>query len=205
MVTQNSSNYSPTNHAVQVGGASGTLTSVTVGASNSICQGVSASDPTFTTTPRLVGLGIGAASTGSGLTFDGSSTLANFVDKTSFTPGIAFGGGTTGITYTNQSGFYTRIGNCVFFSLNIVLSNKGSSTGTMTFTGLPITSATATVVAACDTSTVTFTGNNLVASIASGGTVGNIGIVTTALGVTNLADTAFANTSAVRIAGFYYV
>lgn len=57
----------------------------------------------------------------------------------SWTPGFAFGGGTTGITYTDQIGEYTQIGNVVYFSLLIKLSSKGSSTGVVTVTGAPVT------------------------------------------------------------------
>jgi len=57
-----------------------------------------------------------------------------------WTPGISFGGGITGITYTTQSGTYTRIGNTVVVGFQVQLSNKGSSTGVARITGLPITS-----------------------------------------------------------------
>ncbi len=57
--------------------------------------------------------------------------------KGTFTPGIAFGGGTTGITYAVQSGNYTKIGNVVNFTMQVVTSSIGSSTGNMTITGLP--------------------------------------------------------------------
>ena len=72
------------------------------------------------------------------ISFDtGTNTLEDFVDTTSWTPVLEFGGGTTGITYTVQQGKYTRIGSLVFLSLFITLSNKGSSTGQATITGLP--------------------------------------------------------------------
>lgn len=204
MATNNEDNYSPTNHAVQVGGASGTLTSLTVGANFSALQGSTGADPAFTTTPRLVGLGIGADSTGTGLTFDGSSTLANYAIGT-FTPGVAFGGGTTGITYSTQVGFYTRIGNAVFFSLNVVLTSKGSSTGTLTVTGLPFTAATQSTRCTAQVQNVTFAGNYLSASVTNAST--NIGItrVTTGTGTSALTDTAFANNSTLLISGFFYV
>lgn len=204
MVTNNSSDYSPTQHSVQVGGINGTLTSLAVAASNSVCQGISASDPTFTTTPQLVGLGIGAASTGSGLTFDGSSTMSSYVQGT-FQLGLAFGGATTGITYSAQNGFYTRIGNCVFIYGQFGLTSKGSATGAMTFTGLPITAATASVEVSIEPQNVTYTGNYLTGTVTSGGTTGTIQIVTTATTTTQLTDTNFSNTSTIRVSGFYFV
>ena len=61
---------------------------------------------------------------------------------TTFTPAITFGGGNTGITYTTQVGFYEQIGGHVFAQGYIALSNKGSSTGVVRVTGLPVTSNT---------------------------------------------------------------
>lgn len=76
-----------------------------------------------------------------GLTFDdGTNILSTYVAATSWTPTLTFGGGTTGITYTNQSGSYTRIGNIAFVSMVIQLSNKGTDTGNAIITGFPLTS-----------------------------------------------------------------
>src|SRR5579872_4902954 len=61
----------------------------------------------------------------------------------SFTPGIAFGGSNTGITYTTQTGFYYQIGSIVFVQINIVLSSKGAQTGSATLTGLPVSTGSA--------------------------------------------------------------
>lgn len=56
-----------------------------------------------------------------------------------FTPSINFGGVTTGITYSTQSGTYTRIGNQVFIDIAITLSSKGSAgSGNLALSGLPI-------------------------------------------------------------------
>jgi hypothetical protein len=57
-----------------------------------------------------------------------------------WTPGLEFGGGTTGLTYAAQEGHYTRIGNQVTIHGFITLSAKGSSTGNARITGLPYTS-----------------------------------------------------------------
>jgi hypothetical protein len=58
--------------------------------------------------------------------------------STSWTPGVAFGGGTTGITYSLQSGSYIQLGNLVVAGFVITVSNKGSSSGAATITGLPV-------------------------------------------------------------------
>ena len=57
-----------------------------------------------------------------------------------WTPSIAFGGASTGITYTTQTGRFEKSGKTVTAYATITLSNKGSSTGTATMS-LPITAA----------------------------------------------------------------
>jgi len=75
-----------------------------------------------------------------------SATAANLLDdyeEGTFTPIIKFGGGTTGISAT-QVGAYTKIGNLVTLQIFIEFSNKGSSTGAATISGIPFTIATLT-------------------------------------------------------------
>ena len=93
------------------------------------------------------GIGVGAAtpSSGAGITFNATqsaSSDANTLDdyeEGTWTPAFAFGGGTTGMTYSVQSGKYTKVGNSVTCTGRIVFTNKGSSTGGATITGLPFT------------------------------------------------------------------
>ena len=68
-----------------------------------------------------------------------TSELLNWYETGTWTGGISFGGGSTGITYANNAGYYTRVGNLVTVSCYLVLSNKGSSTGAARITGLPFT------------------------------------------------------------------
>jgi len=95
-------------------------------------------------------LGIGGTTpttSGYGITFPASqsaSSDANTLDdyeEGTWTPVIAFGGGSTGVTYGSQQGNYTKVGNRIFISGRIGLTSKGSSTGAVTITGLPFTSA----------------------------------------------------------------
>jgi hypothetical protein len=75
------------------------------------------------------------------LTTDGSgipSFTYNLLDG-SWTPTLEFGGASTGITYTTQSGHYVEIGPAIYLFMLIVLSSKGSATGNATITGLPVT------------------------------------------------------------------
>jgi hypothetical protein len=72
----------------------------------------------------------------------GGSTLATFVDKTAWTPALAFAGSSAGINYTSQNGTYSRIGNIVFIGFSINLQAPFTpTTGAATLTGLPITVA----------------------------------------------------------------
>ena len=69
-----------------------------------------------------------------------ASAGANVLDdyeEGDWTPGVSFGGGTTGITYTAQAGRYTKIGRMVYCLGVVELSSKGSSTGSALITGAP--------------------------------------------------------------------
>lgn len=57
-------------------------------------------------------------------------------------PGITFGGGATGLTYSTQVARYERIGSRVFFEIFIALATKGSSTGVALVTNLPVAANT---------------------------------------------------------------
>ena len=68
----------------------------------------------------------------------GANDLDDYEEGT-WTPGISFGGGTTGITYGTQTGSYTKVGRLVTCFGNLTLTAKGSSTGQARITGLPFT------------------------------------------------------------------
>lgn len=55
-----------------------------------------------------------------------------------WTPGISFGGATTGIAYSTQAGAVEVVGNEVTAQFQIILSNVGSATGNALITGLPV-------------------------------------------------------------------
>ena len=99
-----------------------------------------------TTFPTTIAIGNATPSTsGSGITFpatQSASSDANTLDdyeEGTWTPAITFGGGSTGITYSTQLGFYTKIGNTVTVQFRVNLSSKGSSTGSVVLGGLPFT------------------------------------------------------------------
>lgn len=89
---------------------------------------------TFSAKPSLTGGAISFPATQ--VASAGANDLDDY-EEGSWTPGISFGGGTTGITYTTQSGLYVKIGSLVFVVGRVTLSAKGSSTGNANITGLP--------------------------------------------------------------------
>lgn len=56
-----------------------------------------------------------------------------------WTPSITIGGSSTGITYNVQEGYYTKIGNVIYFNLHISLLSKGAQTGDIEIPTLPVT------------------------------------------------------------------
>jgi hypothetical protein len=136
--------------------------------------------------------------------FANTGVLDNTTTKTgmtAWTPVLNFGGGTTGITYSSQVGSYVRLGNVVFFNMEIILTNKGSSTGLAAITGLPITSHQATIHA-ISANALTFTGQ-VNARIAGGSTTISLDSFATTGARANLSDTAFANTTFIQVTGSY--
>ena len=94
--------------------------------------------------------GIGFSPFGSWEEFQATMNRAGFAFKNligqdqqwaSWTPSIAFGGGTTNLLYTTQTGRYIRYGRIIYAFFAIVLLNKGSSTGAATLNGLPASQA----------------------------------------------------------------
>ena len=152
--------------------------------------------------------------TASGLTtYDGAGafTGTNY-SNTTFTPTLTFGGGSTGITYTTQVGFYTRIGNLVTVSINLTLSSKGSSTGIAAISGLPFAASATNVIYILNgyvfgmTSFPTTTTIPMGLILASSSTVDIWGYLGPTTGtISQFADTNFAATSTIRFNGFYRV
>lgn len=172
-----------------------------------------ATDATTSTVNVGTGAGVktvtlGSTNTTSSLTlnFGGSvgSALSTYISSGSFTPGVSFGGGTTGITYSAQNGTYTRIGSIIVFELLVILTSKGSSTGNAAITGLPVAIAGSPgiMLFSCLPSNITYVGS-LVA-------VGNSTSIqlqapVSASTPTIISNVGFANNSNVYISGAYLV
>ena len=107
--------------------------------------------PTLTTPIVTTTIGVGGATpsaSGSGITFpatQSASSDANTLDdyeEGTFTPFYTPDNGAfTTLTYSAQTGKYTKIGNFVFFSINIFTSavTLGTASGGLAIGGLPFT------------------------------------------------------------------
>lgn len=118
-----------------------------------------------------------------------------------WTPSITFGGGSTGITYSEQTGTYKVLDSIVYYSIRITLTNKGSSTGTVNIS-LPSLSPVGTFItfpASIVFGNLTFSTQVTVQAVT---TTNVIGVYD---GATLMTDTNFANNTTLRISGFYFL
>lgn len=134
-----------------------------------------------------------------------ANTLDDYEEGT-WTPGVAFGGATTGITYSSQTGLYTKIGRVVFLEGQIILTSKGSATGNATITGFPFTINGTAPSGSAIIGVNNFTG--LTAGITAILTAGTTTALCRHYGTTGTAqstNTHFTNTSRFEISCFYTV
>lgn len=144
------------------------------------------------------GIQLGNAAIADGDTLD-------WYEEGTFTPTISFGGGTTGITYTTQTGQFTRIGDQLFFTIVIVLSSKGSSTGSAYVDGLPYppTSTFSLLNMSINNWTPPAGIIEMFARAYTGVSFGDMDLVYATTSVlANLTDAEFGNTSSIVITGF---
>lgn len=145
-----------------------------------------------------------------GISFDaGVNTLSNYIQAGTFTPSIQFGGLSVGITYTNQIGEYTRIGNLVFVRVLLTMSNKGSSTGNATMAGFPISAANSgeQCFLCTNTTNITYTANYQYTYLDTAGTPDTVFDFYqggSAAGAVALDDTAFANNTRFEFNAVYF-
>ena len=85
------------------------------------------------TTPNI------GVATASSITFGGSA-LSNYVSNTSWTPVFTFATlGNLSVSYSSQTGFYTRIGSMLFFQFLLICTPTfTTSSGVFQITGLPV-------------------------------------------------------------------
>lgn len=156
--------------------------------------------------PTLVTPTLGAALATS-INF-GGDTLSTYSSGSGtcapFTPALAIGGASTGITYTAQVGYCTIIGKRAFVDITILLSNKGALTGNVTITGLPIGAVTATAYhGTCSVAPFSTTTTNYVwGDVASGASI--IALLNHSAGTSaSLTNSNLTNTSQFNITCSY--
>jgi hypothetical protein len=132
----------------------------------------------------------------SGGVYLGGAVAANLLDdyeEGTWTPILSFAGGTTGISYGQQSGTYTKIGNIVCANFTIVLNSKGSSSGAAVVSALPYAVEFANHAFFIYSDRVTTTGGVVAGYISSGTSIAVYNQVSG--GNSQLTNTAFANDS----------
>lgn len=88
-------------------------------------------------------LSVSGAITGTGGIYLGGTAAANLLDdyeEGTFTPSLTPSSGSI-TTYANQLGYYTKVGNRVFCTMRISVTNIGTASGDMYLSGLPFANA----------------------------------------------------------------
>jgi len=138
------------------------------------------------------------------------SSSGGAYDSGTFTPVLTFGGGSTGITYDIQLGYYTKIGNRCIVYIEIRLTSKGSSTGVANISGLPFASTVAEVdLYGVPLRGINFTSNyNLMHGNISGVGVTDFDIQQASYrgyAIASITNAEFANNSYIQFDGSYIV
>lgn len=121
-----------------------------------------------------------------------------------WTPQLQFGGVSTGITYSTQTGTYVRDGVNVYVECSMVLTNKGAAVGTAQIAGLPFPDATGVVpsrlLPTSIANTVGLTEEPVIRVSSQ-----TIVLTTSIVGGVNLTDANFANNTNLFFAGWYRI
>lgn len=72
-----------------------------------------------------------------GFSINGGSIMSAYVKHGTWTPQLQFGGASAGMTFSSQLGTYEQVGALIFLTCNLVLTNKGTSTGRALILGAP--------------------------------------------------------------------
>ena len=133
------------------------------------------------------GIDFSATASGSGTM---TSELLNDYEEGTFTPGLTFGGASVLMTGTLFNGRYTKVGRTVTVNGIILLTAKGTSTGTALITGLPFTSSGSYFAVSLRLSAISFT-DTFQGYIASSASTINLEQITNAGVDSVLTDTNF--------------
>jgi hypothetical protein len=150
------------------------------------------------------------ASGSGGIQFNGDTAAANALDdyeEGTWTMGVSFNNASTGITYSTNTGTYTKIGRQVTVNGYVVLTNKGSATGTARITGLPFTIGSAS--GNYGGASMYFENISFANQFQGWGIAGTTSIalyeIVEAGNVTVIDDANFSNTSAIILSLTYFV
>ena len=149
----------------------------------------------------LTGLALGSGT--------GVLTGVSYTPVTSWTPNIQINGSSTGITYTTQLGTYQVIGNMVYISFSIALSNKGSSTGSVTISNLPVSAGSISylvdIIPICSFSGWTLANYTTMGMFFNNtSTVGNFIVSGSGQADGDVTNSTITNTFTVNGSGFYF-
>lgn len=137
----------------------------------------------------------------------GSRSAAESMTAIGFQPGVAFSNASVGVTYSNRVGKYVINGRMVTFQAYLSLSSKGSSTGPLTITGLPLpadSTASLFQTVAASLGEVTTTKTEIHGQISPSAAA--IEIQGLASGsVSYVTNTELGNFSTVRVSGSYLI
>ncbi len=117
-----------------------------------------------------------------------------------WTPALKFGGASVGLTYSLQVGEYQSVGSYVTASFGLTLTAKGSSTGSATIAGLPVTASASFGSAGGGASAyaLNLAGLSSPVTVTSGGGMSSLQLYETgATGVTALTEGNFTDTSSI--------
>lgn len=138
---------------------------------------------------------------------DYKAPWSKFVVAGTWTPTLNFGAGGTGITYGTQTGTYVKIGSLVMIQATIVLSSKGSSTGTAYVINLPFAAGGSVAVYPFPIIWTNAASNHIAmfAALNTGTSYLVIqGATAAATSIASLTNAAFTNTSSMVFSGCYY-
>ena len=168
------------------------------------------------TTLGIGNLAIGTAAKGVNFTANTpaagmTSQLLNWYEEGTWTPTVSSTGGGAA-TYARQLGYYTRIGNRIFFQITIDLATKGTlAAGDISLTGLPYTS-NATVAnwssvapGICDGFTYPAGANQLTAIVAYNGTTVNMYWLKSGAPTVNVKVADISATARINFSGHYII
>ena len=139
----------------------------------------------------------------------GGTAAANKLDdyeEGTFTPSFTYGGAAVGITYNNQRGTYTKVGNLVTFQIGIFLSSNGTSTGSLNIIGLPFTvkdEGFGSYTAAPTFNQVTGFSGAPICQLLPNSTLMRVRMPTATGFVTHVTDAEAGNTCYVQVSGSY--